>query len=90
LVRFVNLYDCSIGGDTRIGTCVEIQMNSRVGSHCKISSRTFIWEGVAIEDDVFVGNGVLFTIATSATAAATSRWPKTSWLAACHRQCTPR
>ena len=56
----VNLYGCTIGEQTRIGTFVEIQKNAAVGAHCKISSHTFICEGVTIEDDVFVGHGVVF------------------------------
>jgi UDP-2-acetamido-3-amino-2,3-dideoxy-glucuronate N-acetyltransferase len=56
----VNLYGCSIGDDTRIGAFVEIQKNSVVGSRCKISSHTFICEGVTIEDEVFVGHGAMF------------------------------
>ena len=59
--RFVNLYGCQIGDDTRIGTFVEIQKGARVGARCKISSHTFICEGVTIEDEVFVGHGVMFT-----------------------------
>jgi len=58
--RFINLYGCSIGDDTRIGAFVEIQKNATVGSRCKISSHTFICEGVTIEDEVFVGHGVTF------------------------------
>jgi acetyltransferase-like isoleucine patch superfamily enzyme len=57
---FVNLYGCRIGDDTRIGTFVEIQKGARIGSRCKISSHTFICEGVAIEDQVFVGHNVTF------------------------------
>ncbi len=57
---FVNLYGCSIGDNTRIGTFVEIQRGARVGGNCKISSHTFICEGVTIEDDVFVGHNVTF------------------------------
>jgi acetyltransferase-like isoleucine patch superfamily enzyme len=57
----VNLYGCSIGDDTRIGAFVEIQKNATVGARCKISSHTFICEGVVIEDEVFVGHGVMFT-----------------------------
>lgn len=57
---FVNLYGCEIGDDTRIGTFVEIQKGARIGARCKISSHTFICEGVAIEDEVFVGHGVTF------------------------------
>ncbi len=57
---FVNLYGCSIGDDTRIGTFVEIQKNATVGRRCKISSHTFICEGVTIEDECFIGHGVIF------------------------------
>jgi len=57
---FVNLYGCSVGDETRIGTFVEIQKGAKIGSHCKISSHTFICEGVTIEDEVFVGHGVTF------------------------------
>ena len=56
----VNLYACSVGDDTRIGAFVEIQKNAVVGSRCKISSHTFICEGVTLEDEVFVGHGVMF------------------------------
>ena len=56
----VNLYGCEIGHDTKIGAFVEIQKNARIGSRCKISSHTFICEGVEIEDEVFVGHGVMF------------------------------
>lgn len=57
---FVNLYGCQIGDETRIGTFVEIQKGATVGSRCKISSHTFICEGVTIESGVFVGHGVTF------------------------------
>jgi UDP-2-acetamido-3-amino-2,3-dideoxy-glucuronate N-acetyltransferase len=57
---FVNLYGCEIGDNTKIGTFVEIQKNARVGKNCKISTHTFICEGVDIEDNVFVGHGVMF------------------------------
>jgi acetyltransferase-like isoleucine patch superfamily enzyme len=56
----VNLYGCSIGDGTKIGTFVEIQKNATVGRMCKISSHTFVCEGVTIEDDVFIGHGVMF------------------------------
>ena len=56
----VNLYGCRIGDDTKIGTFVEIQKNAVIGRRCKVSSHTFICEGVTIEDDVFVGHGVMF------------------------------
>ena len=57
---FVNLYGCKIGDKTRIGTFVEIQKNAKVGKNCKIQSHTFICEGVTIEDNVFIGHGVMF------------------------------
>lgn len=60
LYGFVNLYGCVIGDQTRVGTFVEIQKNAFIGSRCKISSHTFICEGVTIEDEVFVGHGVMF------------------------------
>lgn len=60
LSRFVNLYGCEIGDETKIGAFVEVQKNARVGKRCKISSHTFICEGVTIEDGVFVGHGVTF------------------------------
>ena len=58
---FVNLYGCTIGDDSRVGAFVEIQKNASVGQRCKISSHTFICDGVTIEDEVFVGHGVMFT-----------------------------
>lgn len=57
----VNLYGCTVGDDTKIGAFVEIQKNAAIGARCKISSHTFICEGVQIEDEVFVGHGVMFT-----------------------------
>ena len=57
----VNLYGCSVGDGTRIGAFVEIQKNASIGARCKISSHSFICEGVTIEDEVFVGHGVMFT-----------------------------
>ncbi len=60
LSKFINLYGCEIGSDTKIGAFVEIQKNASVGKCCKISSHTFICEGVVIEDDVFIGHGVMF------------------------------
>src|SRR5882672_2854942 len=59
--ELVNLYGCTIDAETKIGTFVEIQKNASVGARCKISSHTFICEGVTIEDEVFVGHGVMFT-----------------------------
>ncbi len=60
LAKFINLYGCTVGDNTRIGTFVEIQKNAAVGRNCKISSHSFICEGVVIEDNVFFGHGVLF------------------------------
>lgn len=60
LSKFLNLYGCSIGDDTKIGAFVEIQKNARIGARCKISSHTFICEGVIVEDNVFIGHGVMF------------------------------
>jgi acetyltransferase-like isoleucine patch superfamily enzyme len=57
---FVNLYGCSIGDHTKVGTFVEIQKNAFIGKNCKISSHTFICEGVTVEDDVFIGHNVTF------------------------------
>ncbi len=57
----VNLYGCTVGDDTRIGSFVEIQKGASVGARCKISSHSFICEGVLIEDEVFIGHGVMFT-----------------------------
>src|SRR5215467_11236876 len=56
----VNLYGCSIGPETKIGAFVEIQKNAQIGARCKISSHSFVCEGVTIEDEVFVGHGVMF------------------------------
>jgi acetyltransferase-like isoleucine patch superfamily enzyme len=61
LSKFINLYGCSVGDATKIGACVEIQRGAIVGKNCKISSHSFICEGVHIEDGVFIGHGVMFT-----------------------------
>jgi acetyltransferase-like isoleucine patch superfamily enzyme len=58
--ELVNLYGCTIGRDTKVGAFVEIQKNAVIGARCKVSSHTFICEGVTIEDEVFVGHGVMF------------------------------
>ena len=60
LSKFINLYGCSVGDNTKIGAFVEIQKNAFIGKNCKISSHTFVCEGVTIEDDVFVGHNVAF------------------------------
>lgn len=57
---FVNLYGCELGDDTQIGTFVEVQRNVKIGKRCRIQSHSFICEGVVLEDDVFVGHGVMF------------------------------
>lgn len=61
LSKFINLYGCEIGDETKIGAFVEIQKNAKIGRRCKVSSHTFICEGVMIEDNVFIGHGVMFT-----------------------------
>lgn len=71
LSKFINLYGCEVGDNTKIGAFVEIQKNAKVGRNCKISSHTFICEGVTIEDKVFIGHGVTF-INDSYPRAATS------------------
>ncbi len=58
--KFVNLYGCEIGDDTKIGAFVEVQKNAKIGQRCKISSHSFICEGVTIEDECFIGHGVVF------------------------------
>ena len=60
LSKFINLYGCSVGDNTKIGACVEIQKNAHIGANCKISSHTFICEGVFVEDHAFIGHGVMF------------------------------
>lgn len=70
LSKFINLYGCEIGDETKIGAFVEIQKNARIGKRCKISSHTFICEGVVIEDQVFIGHGVTFTNDTYPRATA--------------------
>lgn len=71
---FTNLYGCEVGDDSRIGTFVEVQKNAKIGKRCKVSSHSFICEGVTIEDEVFIGHNVtfindLFPRATTATGA---------------------
>ena len=74
---FVNLYGCSVGDETRLGTFVEIQKGARVGARCKISSHTFICEGVRVEDEVFVGHGVMFINDRRPRAARPDGTPQT-------------
>jgi acetyltransferase-like isoleucine patch superfamily enzyme len=81
LSKFINLYGCEIGDDTKIGAFVEIQKNASVGKFCKISSHTFICEGVVIEDNVFIGHGVMFINDSypRATAADGSLQTEADW-----------
>jgi acetyltransferase-like isoleucine patch superfamily enzyme len=81
LSKFINLYGCAIGDETKIGAFVEIQKNAIVGRRCKISSHTFICEGVTIEDNVFIGHGVTFVNDSypRATAADGSLQTEADW-----------
>ena len=81
LSKFINLYGCEIGDETKIGAFVEIQKNASVGKRCKISSHTFICEGVTIEDNVFIGHGVMFINDSypRATAAGGSLQTEADW-----------
>jgi len=69
LSKFINLYGCEIGDETKIGAFVEVQKNAKIGQRCKISSHTFICEGVTIEDNVFIGHSVIFINDTYPRAA---------------------
>lgn len=79
--KFVNLYGCEIGDDTKVGAFVEVQKNAKVGKRCKISSHTFICEGVTIEDEVFIGHNVTFVNDTfpRATTATGSLQTEADW-----------
>jgi len=81
LSKFINLYGCEVGDETKIGAFVEIQKNAKVGRRCKISSHSFICEGVTIEDNVFVGHGVMFTndVYPRATAADGNLQTEADW-----------
>jgi len=81
LSKFINLYGCEIGDGTKIGAFVEIQKNASVGRCCKISSHTFICEGVEIQDDVFIGHGVMFIndVYPRATAAGGGLQTEADW-----------
>jgi acetyltransferase-like isoleucine patch superfamily enzyme len=81
LADFINLYGCEIGDETKIGAFVEVQKNARVGRRCKISSHTFICEGVEIEDNVFIGHGVTFINDSypRATSASGSLQTEADW-----------
>ena len=81
IYSFTNLYGCELGDDVKVGTFVEIQKGARIGSRCKISSHTFICEGVVLEDEVFVGHGVTFTndLYPRATAADGKLQTEADW-----------
>jgi len=81
LSKFINLYGCEIGDETKVGAFVEVQKNAIIGKYCKISSHTFICEGVTIEDNVFVGHGVTFIndIYPRATTAAGQLQTEADW-----------
>jgi len=81
LFSFVNLYGCEIGDNTKIGTFVEIQKGARIGANCKISSHTFICEGVTVEENVFIGHGVTFIndMYPRATAAGGALQTEADW-----------
>src|SRR5215471_2742550 len=73
LSKFINLYGCEIGDETKLGAFVEVQKNARVGRRCKVSSHTFVCEGVEIEDEVFIGHGVTFINDTYPRATSDGR-----------------
>jgi acetyltransferase-like isoleucine patch superfamily enzyme len=81
---FTNLYGCELGDDVKVGTFVEIQKGSKIGNRCKISSHTFICEGVTLEDEVFVGHGVMFTNDLFPRATATGGQLQTEADWKCH------
>jgi acetyltransferase-like isoleucine patch superfamily enzyme len=89
LSQFINLYGCEVGDQTKIGAFVEIQKNARVGRCCKISSHTFICEGVDIEDNVFIGHSVTFINDTypRATAAGGALQTEADWKVETTRVC---
>jgi len=79
--QLVNLYGCSVGDDSRIGTFVEVQKGAVIGARCKVSSHSFICEGVHIDDEVFIGHGVMFTndLRPRATAADGALQTEADW-----------
>jgi len=89
LSKFINLYGCQVGDETGIGTFVEIQKNASVGRRCKISSHSFICEGVTIEDEVFIGHGVTFVndMLPRATNPDGSRKTEADWTLVRTRVC---
>jgi acetyltransferase-like isoleucine patch superfamily enzyme len=89
LSKFINLYGCEVGDETKIGAFVEIQKNAKVGKRCKISSHTFICEGVTIEDNVFIGHSVTFINDSypRATTASGELQTETDWRVELTRVC---
>ena len=87
--NLVNLYSCKIGDDAKIGPFVEIQKNCSIGARCKISSHSFVCEGVTIEDEVFIGHGVMFTNDRypRATSAAGALQTEADWVVVSTRVC---
>src|ERR1700689_1456791 len=81
LSQFINLYGCEVGDETKIGAFVEVQKNATIGKRCKISSHTFICEGVTIKDNVFIGHGVMFIndLYPRATTAAGGLQTEADW-----------
>jgi acetyltransferase-like isoleucine patch superfamily enzyme len=81
IFAFTNLYGCELGDDVKVGTFVEIQKGSKIGNRCKISSHSFICEGVTLEDEVFIGHGVMFTndLFPRATAADGKLQTEADW-----------
>lgn len=81
LAKFINLYGCEVGDNTKIGAFVEVQKNAKIGRNCKISSHTFVCEGVTIEDEVFIGHGVMFIndMYPRATAAGGALQTERDW-----------
>jgi len=81
LAKFINLYGCRIGANTKVGAFVEVQKNAHIGSNCKISSHTFICEGVVVEDNVFIGHNVTFIndLYPRATAAGGALQTEADW-----------
>ncbi|GFO69647.1 N-acetyltransferase [Geomonas limicola] len=83
LAKFINLYGCTIGDNTKIGAFVEVQKNAYIGNNCKISSHTFICEGVVVEDNVFIGHNVTFIndLYPRATTASGQLQSESDWSA---------
>ena len=81
IFAFTNLYGCEVGDETKIGTFVEVQKGAKIGRRCKISSHSFVCEGVTIEDEVFIGHGVMFTndLFPRATAASGALQTEADW-----------